>query len=506
MTTIAAVDVGSNGIRLAIGRLLDGQIPYVIHTSREAVRLGKDVFTEGKIGKPNTDRSIAAFQSFRREIELASVRRIRAIATSALREARNQDVFIDRIYQASGIEIEIISAEEEARLVHLAISQSVDLRGKRALAIDIGGGSVEFVLSDDGRIINTDSLKIGTVRLLELLRGQNDNEKLFSQLTREYVHRTERWLDELFGIDKIDLMMGIGGNVESLGQLRRTLLGKSTKSLLTINELSEILKRLGDLTYEERIDQLTLRPDRADVIIPASIVIESVMGRAGVDRLIIPNVGIKDGVLLDIADEMHHTPRHPNHDDLIHAAIQIGRKYHFDEAHGRRVAEYALQIFDQTEALHKLTERARTMLEVASLLHDIGLYIRNRRHHKHTYYLLSETPIIGLTSDEMELVAQIARYHRKAKPTTKHETFASLSHNERVIVSKLSAILRVAAALDIEQNGCISSVSINMDGPDLWMNIHGEGDLLLERWAVMKRCSYFEEVFGVQLNIDGKAD
>ena len=501
MTTIAAVDIGSNGIRLAIGRLLDDQIPHIVETRREAIRLGQDVFSGGGIEEETIERAQQAFDNFKSLIDTYEAHPVRAIGTSALREATNQDLFIDRIFQNSGIKIEVVSAEEEARLVNLAISQVLDLRGKRAMLIDIGGGSVEIVLSQDAQIERTESLKLGTVRLLELLKNQDGSVELFSQLTTDYVQRTEKWFGNLVANQKLDLCIGVGGNVEELGKLRCSQLNKDSNGELFEDELTALLRILETMTYEERIEKLAMRPDRADVIIPAAIVLKSLMSQASINRLVIPKVGVRDGVLLDIADNVNQKGTQSQRDGILNAALHVGRRYQFDEAHGRAVAKFAVSLFDQMLDLHRLDEESRTILEVASLLHDIGRYIRNSGHHKHTQYLLRETPIMGLNESQLARVATIARYHRKAKPSLRHEPYKALQRSSRIEVSKLAAILRIATALDIEQNGKVSQIEVEQDGSNLRLQIAGEGDLLLERWAVMKRRSLFEEVFDVKVSI-----
>ena len=501
MTTIAAVDVGSNGMRLAIGRLLDEQIPHIVKTHREAIRLGKDVFSSGNITEETIDQSLQAFGNFRKHLDEYEVQHIRAIGTSALREAENQDLFIDRIYQNSGIEIETVSAEEEARLVHLAVTQSYDMRDKRAMLIDIGGGSVEIVLSQNGNIESTDSLKIGTVRLLELLRNQGSSDEIFGKLTKDYVHRTEKWFGNVVAGQTFQMCIGVGGNVEALGKLRKEKLHKETNGEIHQAELSQILEMLEAMSYEDRIDKFRLRPDRADVIIPASIVLTSLMRQGKIERLLIPKVGVKDGILLDIADTINLKGTRIQRDAVIYSALQVGRRYRFDEDHGRSVAKLALDIFDQTQDLHNLDQESRLLLEVAALLHDVGRYIRNSGHHKHTYYLLRETPIVGLDSAQMARAANIARYHRKAKPTPRHEPYEALPRYNRIEVSKLAAILRIAAALDLEQNGRVTEVRFQHNDSNVELKIIGKGSLLLEKWAVLKRCSLFEEVFGVNFSI-----
>jgi exopolyphosphatase/guanosine-5'-triphosphate,3'-diphosphate pyrophosphatase len=255
------------------------------------------------------------------------------------------------------------------------------------------------------------------------------------------------------------------------------------------------------MTFEERIQELRLRPDRADVIVPASIVLQTIMRQAGVDQMLIPHVGLKDGLLIDIAQELYDRRNRLHHDQVIASAKQVGRKYAFDEPHATSVAHFAVQLFDETQRLHNLDDESRLLLEVAALLHDIGHFVNATEHHKHTFYLLNATPLIGLSKSQRAIVANVARYHRKSAPSLQHEAYKILPAKDRVIVSKLAALLRLADAFDNEHGGKVTSLTVEYERPRLQITLHGQGDLLLEKWALAKRTPLFEEVFGAKLVI-----
>jgi exopolyphosphatase/guanosine-5'-triphosphate,3'-diphosphate pyrophosphatase len=502
MPTLAAIDIGSNAIRLLIATVHGDRTIVPVENIREAVRLGQDVFTTGTIAEETIDKAAEAFARFRTLMETHGVRWKKAVATSATREALNRELFIDRIEQAGGVEVSVISGEEEARLIHLAVSSKVQLKNKRAMLIDIGGGSVEITLAADGQILSTESYRMGTVRLLQVLEEKKHGEKQFTQLVREYVDATQKRLKKELGKEKIDLCIGTGGNVESLGDLRKELFGKDRNSVIGADELDALVRKLQSMTYEERVQQLRLRPDRADVIVPAAIVLQKVVKLAGVDEVQIPSVGLKDGLLIDMIQELYGEKKFSPREQVLTSALQIGRKYMFDEQHGLTVARYAVQLFDETRALHNLPIEYRTLLEVAALLHDIGAFINMTDHHKHTFYLLMATPIIGLTKEQNALVANIARYHRKSMPKVSHEGYAVLSSRDRVIVSKLAALLRLADAMDNEHASKVESFTVEYKKPKFILRLKGEGDLLLEKWALMKKAAMFEQVFNVKLVVE----
>jgi exopolyphosphatase / guanosine-5'-triphosphate,3'-diphosphate pyrophosphatase len=501
MPTIAAIDVGTNAMRIAIGSITPDHRIELLENIREPVRLGKDVFAKGSISEETTERAIEAFQTFRRLIDKYSVEHLKAVATSATREALNSDIFVDRIAQATGLEITPIGGEEEARLIHLAVADRVNLRNKRAILIDIGGGSIEVTLVADGSIQATVSFNMGTVRLLQKLEQERVGEPRFNQLVHEYADATRKWLESHIAGQKLDLCVATGGNAEALGDLRKRLFDKDSPSVITAPELDALVERLQGMSFAERIQELRLRPDRADVIVPASIVLQTIVRQAGIDQVLVPNVGLKDGLLLDIVQDLYDQKARLHRDQVLTSALQVGRKYAFDEPHAMAVARFAVQLFDATQRLHHLDDESRLLLEVAAILHDIGHFVSATEHHKHTFYLLNSTPLIGLTKSQRAVVANVARYHRKSAPSLHHEPFKVLPAKDRVVVSKLSVLLRLADALDNEHAGKVTDITVEYNRPQLVLRLQGQGDLLLEKWALAKRTPVFEEVFGVKIAI-----
>ena len=502
MPVFAAIDVGSNALRLTIGDVDNQQRVTTLESLREPVRLGQDVFTNGVITEATMDQAVAAFEKFRHAIDLRGASWTKAVATSAVREALNREIFVDRLAGASGIEVTAIGPEEEARLIFLAVSDRLSLKNKVALLIDIGGGSTEITLAEDESIVATESFRVGAVRLLNLFEEKKHGEVRFNQLLREYMDATQKKIKKEIGSRKIDLCVGTGGNIETLGDLRASFLRQGQNSAVTDDELDVLLKKLQGMTYEQRIQELGLRPDRADVIVPASAVLQKIVRIAGVKEVVIPHVGLKDGLLIDMIQELFGEKRPLRRDQVLASAIQLGRKYMFDEQHGTTVARYASRLFDETRALHNLGMEFRLLLEVAALLHDIGSFVNSIDHHKHTYYLLSVSPLIGLTQSQLAIVANVARYHRKSMPKPQHDGYRALSSKERVVVAKLSALLRLADAMDNEHASKVESFSVEYKKPKLTLRLRGEGDLLLEKWALVKKAPMFEDVFSVKLSIE----
>jgi exopolyphosphatase / guanosine-5'-triphosphate,3'-diphosphate pyrophosphatase len=506
MHKIAAIDTGSNAIRMIVGEVGEDGRVRPVENIRLPVRLGQDAFTTGHLREETIQQGVEAFKHFRRVADDYAVTRIRAIATSALREAANSHILLDRILQTSGIEIAIISGEEEARLIHLAVTHALELQNKRAVAIDIGGGSVEVTLSENQRIISTESYNMGTVRLLKKL---DDSDKKtaarlpFSLLVREYAEAARRRIDREIGGEKIHLCIGTGGNVEEMGKLRQRLFKRTSDTVITLGELQELIEKLSSLSVKERISRLKLKPDRADVILPAAIVLQLIAAEARVKEIRIPKVGLKDGLLIEMAGELTRNPKSQQvrREQIWEAAVRLADKYAIDMEHAALISKLAGQLFDQTVELHKLDDEHRLLLQVGSLLHDIGHFINPIDHDQHGDYILRNNSLIGLNEAQMAIIANLVRYHRKAFPSLEDENFKALHNRDRLIVVKLSALLRLADVMDLSHTGRVHAVTV-IEKKKLWhLKLHGKGDLMLERWNLNKRRALFEEIFGVGLAI-----
>ena len=500
VAAVAAIDVGSNAMRLVIANVSRTGEVVPIASPREAVRLGRDAFTAGMLGEETVEKAIAAFGRFKDAIVKNGVRHVRAVATSALREAHNRDVFVDRVANETGIDVQIIGGEEEARLVSVAVSRAVDLRGRLAMLIDIGGGSVEVTLLDNGEIFATQSFRMGTVRLLERFGQGAVDEQVFHQQVREYVELSSKWLQDELGDRKVDLCVGTGGNCEALADLAIPLGG--SRFQVPAECLDTLVTSLLSATFEERMQRFGLRPDRADVIVPAALVLQPLLRRSGADRLSIPRVGLKDGLLAEMVSDLFEQKPDMHRDQVLASALQFGRRYQFDELHGSTVRRLATELFDKTHDHHRMGEEDRMLLEVAALLHDVGQFVNNSGHHKHAQYLIMSSRLVGLSEVQRGIIGNVARYHRKSDPTVRHEPYRLLQPRERVRVKKLAAILRLADALDAEHAGKVTELRVDFKRPRLHLRIRGEGDLLLEKWAVGRKAPLFEEVFGVEVTIE----
>jgi exopolyphosphatase/guanosine-5'-triphosphate,3'-diphosphate pyrophosphatase len=498
---VAAIDVGSNAIRFVVGEFVGPGHWVELEMQRVPVRLGHGVFLTGHLDARAMAAAVEAMASFRRAIDTLGVPRYRAVATSAVRESRNGGEFADAVRRETGIQLEAITGSEEARLVWIAVRHRVPLGDLPWVTVDLGGGSLEVSLVSSEGIHWSESHTMGTVRLLEDLGGPDAEPAEFRGLVKEYVN-TLRFHDHIEP-GEIGGLIATGGNIETLALLAGVERDERGVSRLPVKRLRKLVKALGRMGVAERIETLQLREDRADVIFPAGLLYERVARLAGATEIVVPHVGVKDGVLLDVAEDLLGPGVHASQleQQAYVGALALGRRFQFDEKHARHVARLALSLFDQLEDLHALTEADRRILLVAAVLHDVGQFISYRKHHKHSLYLIYNSEVPNISGAELGLVALVARYHRRAEPKDEHFIYDNLGQPERLRVRRLASILRVADALDREHLQRVESARVVRGDDEVVVEVVGRGDLLLEQWALRKKAQMFQNVFGLEVRL-----
>jgi exopolyphosphatase/guanosine-5'-triphosphate,3'-diphosphate pyrophosphatase len=515
MARLAAIDIGSNAIRL---RVVDVDPPLMteegprfypfrdVLVDRAPVRLGHDVFTKGRIEGGVIGAACEALRRFRASMDLAKVERYRAVATSAAREAGNGDLFVERAEREARVHVEIIEGVEEARLVQLAVLERIPMSHRASLLVDIGGGSTELTLLQGRVPVYSRSLPVGTVRLLEaFLEERGPIDSVHRRLLEEYIDRVcadafREIQDAAEG--PIDVIVGTGGNIETLADLCPMPIAFPEGRAIEARAMRRLLDELSARSVEERVAQYNLRPDRADTIVPAATVLGRVAEAFGRDSIAAPGVGLKEGVLVDLARQ-HFVPRDFGGEAtaVTEACLRLGRRYHFDEPHGQLVARFATRLFDDLAPRHRMSPRDRILLHAAALLHDVGDFVRYEGHHKHSYYLIAHSDLMGLTPQEREIVANVARYHRKSPPQIDHENFRNLSREDRAKVKAMASILRIADALDREHRAKVQGVSGRLEGDTLVLELQGTDDRTLEEWTVAAKSGMLKDALGLDLRI-----
>lgn len=497
---IAAMDIGSNAIRYCIAEFNDAQHFSEIENQRFAVRLGHDAFTTGRLEGAAFQGAREAAVAFRQRLDDLGISHYRAVATSAVRESRNGGELVDAVRSESGIHLETISGSEEARLVWLATQHRIPFGKEPWVLADLGGGSIEVSIVSEQGIHWSESHAMGTVRMVEDLSTGAETPAEFRELVGRYASR----LTLPAGSEqKVAGIILTGGNAEALADLAEAPTNERGVSEMSASDLRRVLEMLAGLTNQERMDILNLREDRADVIVPAAIIFDRVATLVDANRILVPRVGVKEGVLIDLAyDYAEHTAHESELDQVTRTgAIALGRRYRFDEAHARHVSQLALSLFDQLEDRHGLDETSRRRLETAALLHDIGQFVSYRRHHKHSYYLIDNSELPGLSSADIRVVATVARYHRRSEPKNYHFGYSEMNEKQRKEVQKLAAILRVADSLDQEHRQRVHTVTVKVKNGKMKLLLAPEQDALLEEWALRKKSSLFEKVYDLKIRM-----
>ncbi len=527
MPRFAAIDVGSNALRL---RLVEASAPRAasaaIHgsgdaaarsaqlalvatdeepwrdlaTLRSPVRLGAEVFLSGRLAPASIGQACTALREFKAEMDRAKVDAYRAIATSAVREAKNGATLVERARREAGIELEAIEGIEEARLIQLAVTRRVPVGDRRALLVDVGGGSTELTLLERGETAFTMSLPLGTVRMLEAyLKGVKTVDRARERLLEEAIDRALG--EALPQLGKVDVLVGTGGNVDTLFDLCPV---KGGGRAVDVHSARSLFRKMCAMSNSERRDAYQLRPDRADTIVPATAIFLRLAKKLELSSILAPGVGLAAGVLEELVDKFFHVWDSAGEAErVVDTCVRLGRRYHFDEAHARHVSRFATQLFDDLQPVHAFGVRDRMLLRAAAILHDIGDYIHYSGHHKHSYYLIQHADIMGLTPDERAIVANIARYHRKGPPDPSHPNFRDLSKEARGKVRGLAAILRIADALDREHKQKIESVRAAVDrgAGQVTLFLRGSDDRELEEWTVGAKASMWRDEYDLDVGI-----
>ena len=427
--TIGAIDAGSNAIRIVVAEVVDGTEVRRLAAQRVPVRLGRGAYTKGELDAATLDAAVEAFRGFREMFDEHGVERYRAVATSAVRNVHNRDILLHRLFHESQIELEVIDGDEEARLVRKAIRRAFADYDPPGTILDLGGGSLEVMAhgqapgppgTGQASEWKVGSLRIGTVRLMETFGLDGAIASSEAAMVRRYVSTALRSFIEGNKVSAGEPAAACGGNAEALAKLLGTRNNGFSK--FSVADIEHALPTILNATVEQRMERFGVRKDRAEVMGIAALVFATAGLELGIKEMLVPGVGVRDGLLLEMiearAEEQTHA-RAAQAETLLASARTFSARVGHDTTHGEQVRKLATSLFDQLRDLHQLPDEMRPLLEVAALLHDVGEVIHGRSHHKHGEYMVRWGRIPGLESPERELVAAVIRTHRKSLPNPK---------------------------------------------------------------------------------------
>jgi exopolyphosphatase / guanosine-5'-triphosphate,3'-diphosphate pyrophosphatase len=496
---LAAIDIGSSAIRMDIAEIRpDGRL-HILESLKRGVQLGKEAFTDGHLAEETIRAACEVLKAYKKVMDTYGVVRHRAVATSAVRESENRDMFLDRILMSTGFDVAILDASEENRLTYMAILDSLregtELGQGKTLLVEVGGGSTEVTLMAGQELLQSGTFALGTIRLCAGISSRSGTHD-------QQVRALKRQINSLLGNVRRNISMkealnciAVGGEVRFAA--RALKLGATGRPAVVPRES---FAEFVDSVMKQTIDGLVLKYSipylDAETLAPALWTYLQLLKETQAPSLVISDASIRAGILQDMSPTEEGKRLETMRQQILSAARGLGKKYQYDETHAERVLALSELIFDEMRGEQHMTEVHRLYLQVAALLHDIGLFVSSRGHHKHSFYLISASDVFGLRHREVELIANIARYHRRALPQRGHPEFMSLEREERMTVSKLSAIIRVANALAKGPYASTRDLKVSRDGDQFIITAENASDLALEKVVLASRGDLFAQVFG----------
>lgn len=507
-----AIDVGTNSIHLIVVEFDSTfDTTRVVHKDREMVRLGSDDAMErGRLSTRAMSRGVAAIVRFVEAARLAGAEQIRAVATSAVREADNGDDFRMQVEAEAGIPLEVVSATEEARLIHLGVANGFPLYDRLGCIIDIGGGSTEFIVADGERPYLLDSVKLGSLRLYDrYLRGRSSGRAV-RQLDA-HIHATLAPLIERVRHYRIEVLIGTSGTIMGLAALDAAARGLSVRRVhgytLRRERLEALHRAMLGMSEGERRRMPGMNPRRADIIVAGSAILVDTLVQLGRDEIVISERALRDGIIVDLVARDRALAEQLGDQRVrrIEAVEALAHHYEHLGGHQRQVARLALGLFARLADLHGLAPADRDILYAASILHSIGNFVAESARHKHSAYLIRNSRLDGWRDDEHELIAVVTRYYRKAMPKPSHPEYVALSAQDRRRVDVMASILRIADGLDVRQLGVVIDALVQRHDGRIVVVAQAEADVSGELAAAMFKADLFERTFGVRIGFEAVA-
>lgn len=503
---LAAIDIGTNSIHSIIAAVAEDGTFEVVDRFKEMVRLGEEQTEAHGLTSRAIGEGLAALSRTKQLCDSHQVDRICAVATSAVREAPNGAEFLNLVRRQTGLRVNAITAQEEARLVHQAVAHSLDLEGRKALIVDIGGGSVEMIVGSQRECYFADSAKVGVLRLRDRFPLSDPPAGKELDRIREHVSQQLKWMVSQVRDAGFEEMVGTSGTILALVQLARAE-GKSPGRLhgtrVTRRKLSAVVQRLSRMTLKEREGLSGLSARRADTILPGAILFERIMEELKIEEFRACTWALREGVLIDYLER--HQPQlravATFTDPRRRSVMALAARCQWHEKHSRQVASLALQLFDGLKPIHQLEPAMREVLEFGCYLHDIGYLVSAEDHHKHSRYLVMNGGLLGFTQQEVQLVGALSRYHRGRTPKKRDEELEGLPAKARRAAEILAGILRVADGLDRTHNSLVHRVECHAGPLSLDIHVFAHGEAELEMWYARKKSDLLTEALGVPVRL-----
>ncbi|MFO7578319.1 MAG: Ppx/GppA phosphatase family protein [Pelovirga sp.] len=501
---LAAIDIGTNSIRCIVIETDPAGDFRVLDDEKAQARLGEGLTESGAISAAAIQRAIDSLQRMARICAGLNAEVAAVVATSAVRRARNRQEFLDKVREATGLTVEVISGEQEAELAALSVHHNFAMDQQRFAMADIGGGSVEIVIAVGHHAETVISLDLGAVFLTETYLPEDPVSSAALDNLRKAIRKALKKNAIGKGLP-VACLVGSGGTMTNIGSMVMALRGEQYASVhryeVLHSEIIHLLAMLARKTQKERLMIPGLNPERADIILAGMVLTDELMRRLRTNLLRINAQGIREGLILRSLQQRNLLPRHQQSRHWRDALLEFGRSCRFDELHAVQVSRLAQEIFSAVATPFGLTARDGELLEAAALLHDIGYFISYDQHHRHTYHLIRHANLFGFSPREREIIANTARYHRKAKPKKTHENFTHLAAEDQLLVRRLGGILRLADGLDRRRNRQVRQLDCHLNGERIDLVLHGQQELSVELYGARSKGDLFEQAFGKHLHV-----
>ncbi len=506
MPCYAAIDIGSNSLRMAAAEVSADGALQIVASDRQVTRLGESVFRTGRLSPAAMEFACAALAGMAEKVRAVNAIAVRAVGTSALRDAANKDEFLRRASDIIGAGVEVVSGLEEARLIYLGVQARWPFPKGRQLIVDVGGGSAELIVGENGRLAEAYSKKIGAVRMKEVFLKSEPPQKLELAQLREYIDQRLESVVRRLKPGSYDRAVATSGTAAALmsavNGVHRSKREKIDRLRASLAQVRAFYDKISSRDLEGRRKIAGIGPRRAEIIVPGAAVLLHIMSELRLPRLYYSAAGLRDGIIADLA--RRGVGKRPTRLDADRRQVALGmaRRYDVDQPHVRKVAQIASQLFDSTAPLHRLPPQYGELLEAAAYLYDIGHFVSDTRHHRHSSYLVANSDLPGFTERERNILANLCRYHRKGMPAPSHPEFHALDAEDKRAVLMLTPLLRLSAALDQTHEQRVRAIDCSLQNGSLSVALRSESDVKLEKWAAERVADVFQQVYERQLLVE----
>ncbi|TWU57543.1 Ppx/GppA phosphatase family protein [Rubripirellula reticaptiva] len=499
---VAVIDIGATSIRMAIAEIHPNGEVRTLDTLVQSVELGREAFDTRRLSRRSIEKSASVMRRYKRvlrEYGITSPTDVRVVATSAVREAVNRLAFSDRIFVATGFNVESIDEAEVNRITYMGVMPHLrsnpELADGKSIVVEVGGGNTEMLIVRGGNVLHSQSYRLGSLRLLRTLEGVRASIARRRSMLESHIRRTVLQITDAVKNDTSIHLVALGGDMRFAGHQLLDDWDGNGLAKVPMGKLEKLTEKLLTLNEESIVKRYNANFIEAELVGPALLSYTLLAKHFELPYVYVCDTNLRDGLLHDMAVGGTWTADFRN--QTVRSAISLGRKFDFDETHARNVAELSRKLFDQLQEEHGLDSRHEVLLFVAALLHEIGMMINVRSNHKHALYLIRYSDLFGLSRDELLLVGLVARYHRRANPQPSHEAYGTLPQHSRVVVSKLAAILRLAISLDDTRSGRVREIQCVIEAKRLVISVPGLDDVSLEQIAMRENSGLFRDIFGL---------